>query len=104
MLATFDRPKRKNRMNTLPLPTYDDVVQAAGRIAGIADILTATDDELVQCMRFFAERMKIVVEPTGCLGFAAARRMKDELRGKKIGILVSGGNIDLVKLSGFLAS
>jgi threonine dehydratase len=69
----------------------------------VDDILTATDEELVQCMRFFAERMKIVVEPTGCLGFAAARRMKDELRGKKIGILVSGGNIDLAKLSGFLA-
>ena len=69
----------------------------------VDDILTATDDELVACMRFFAERMKIVVEPTGCLGFAAARRMKDELRGKKVGILVSGGNIDLAKLSGFLA-
>jgi threonine dehydratase len=68
----------------------------------VDDILTATDDELVQCMRFFAERMKIVVEPTGCLGFAAARRMQDELRGKKVGILVSGGNIDLAKLSGFL--
>jgi len=70
----------------------------------VDDILTATDDELVQCMRFFAERMKIVVEPTGCLGFAAARRMKDELRGKKIGILVSGGNIDLARLAGFLAN
>ena len=69
----------------------------------VDDILTATDDELVQCMRFFAERMKIVVEPTGCLGFAAARRRKDELRGKKVGILVSGGNIDLAKLSAFLA-
>jgi threonine dehydratase len=69
----------------------------------VDDILTATDDELVQCMRFFAERMKIVVEPTGCLGFAAARRMQEELRGKKVGILVSGGNIDLAKLSGFLA-
>jgi threonine dehydratase len=69
----------------------------------VDDILTATDDELVQCMRFFAERMKIVVEPTGCLGFAAARRMKDELRGKRVGILVSGGNIDLAKLSALLA-
>jgi threonine dehydratase len=69
----------------------------------VDDILTATDEELVQCMRFFAERMKIVVEPTGCLGFAAARRMQDALRGKKVGILVSGGNIDLAKLSGFLA-
>jgi threonine dehydratase len=70
----------------------------------VDDILTATDDELVQCMRFFAERMKIVVEPTGCLGFAAARHMRDALRGKKVGILVSGGNIDLAKLSGFLAN
>jgi threonine dehydratase len=63
-----------------------------------------SDDELVQCMRFFAERMKIVVEPTGCLGFAAARRMKDTLRGKRVGILLSGGNIDLARLSGFLAA
>lgn len=69
----------------------------------VDDILTVSDDELVQCMRFFAERMKIVVEPTGCLGFAAARRMKDALRGKRVGILVSGGNIDLARLSGFLA-
>lgn len=70
----------------------------------VDDILTVSDDELVQCMRFFAERMKIVVEPTGCLGFAAARRMKDALRGKRVGILISGGNIDLSRLSGFLAA
>lgn len=69
----------------------------------VDDILTVTDGELVQCMRFFAERMKIVVEPTGCLGFAAARRMKDELRGKRVGILVSGGNIDLARLGSLLA-
>jgi threonine dehydratase len=69
----------------------------------VDDILTASDDELIDCMRFFAERMKLVVEPTGCLGFAAARRMKDELKGKRIGVLVSGGNIDLARLAGFLA-
>ncbi|TWI69865.1 threonine dehydratase [Pseudoduganella lurida] len=69
----------------------------------VDDILTVTDDELVACMRFFAERMKIVVEPTGCLGFAAARRMRAELKGKRVGILVSGGNIDLARLGGFLA-
>ncbi|MBF5013594.1 threo-3-hydroxy-L-aspartate ammonia-lyase [Burkholderia pseudomultivorans] len=61
----------------------------------VDDILTATDDELVDCMRFFASRMKIVVEPTGCLSFAAARRMKDALKGKRIGVLISGGNVDL---------
>lgn len=69
----------------------------------VDDILTATDDDLIDCMRFFAERMKLVVEPTGCLGLAAARRMRDGLRGKRIGIVVSGGNIDLARLAGFLA-
>ncbi|RQR32975.1 MULTISPECIES: threo-3-hydroxy-L-aspartate ammonia-lyase [unclassified Burkholderia] len=61
----------------------------------VDDILTATDAELVDCMRFFATRMKIVVEPTGCLSFAAARRMKDELKAKRVGIVISGGNVDL---------
>lgn len=70
----------------------------------VDDILTVSDQELVACMRFFAERMKIVVEPTGCLGFAAARQMKAQLRGKRVGVLISGGNIDLARLGGFLAT
>ena len=61
----------------------------------VDDILTATDAELIDCMRFFATRMKIVVEPTGCLSFAAVRRMKDALQGKRVGIVISGGNVDL---------
>ncbi|CAB3960809.1 serine/threonine dehydratase [Burkholderia aenigmatica] len=61
----------------------------------VDDILTATDAELVDCMRFFATRMKIVVEPTGCLSFAAVRRMKDALKGKRVGVVISGGNVDL---------
>ncbi|MPV56152.1 serine dehydratase [Burkholderia sp. HI2761] len=61
----------------------------------VDDILTATDAELVDCMRLFATRMKIVVEPTGCLSFAAARRMKDALQGKRVGVVISGGNVDL---------
>ena len=69
----------------------------------VNDILTVSDDELVTCMRFFAERMKIVVEPTGCLGFAAARRMKEQLKGKKVGVLISGGNIDLGRFASLLA-
>ncbi|PRF70863.1 threo-3-hydroxy-L-aspartate ammonia-lyase [Burkholderia multivorans] len=70
----------------------------------VDDILTATDDELVDCMRLFASRMKIVVEPTGCLSFAGARRMKDELKGKRVGIVISGGNVDLDAFSALLAS
>ncbi|QTO20387.1 threo-3-hydroxy-L-aspartate ammonia-lyase [Burkholderia seminalis] len=61
----------------------------------VDDILTATDAELIDCMRFFATRMKIVVEPTGCLAFAAVRRMKDALQGKRVGVVISGGNVDL---------
>jgi threonine dehydratase len=67
------------------------------------DILTATDDELVECMRFMAARMKLLAEPTGCLGFAAARRMKDALRGQRVGILVSGGNVDLERFCSLVA-
>ncbi|MBD8723253.1 threo-3-hydroxy-L-aspartate ammonia-lyase [Oxalobacteraceae sp. CFBP 13708] len=70
----------------------------------VDDILTVSDDELVACMRFFAERMKIVVEPTGCLGYAAARKMKDSLRGKRIGVLVSGGNIDLARFASLIGA
>ncbi|WP_175946328.1 threo-3-hydroxy-L-aspartate ammonia-lyase [Burkholderia pyrrocinia] len=61
----------------------------------VDDILTATDAELVDCMGFFATRMKIVVEPTGCLAFAAVRRMKDQVQGKRVGVVISGGNVDL---------
>ncbi|WP_406806936.1 threo-3-hydroxy-L-aspartate ammonia-lyase [Burkholderia semiarida] len=61
----------------------------------VDDILTATDAELVDCMRFFATCMKLVVEPTGCLAFAAVRRMKDALQGKRVGVVISGGNVDL---------
>jgi threonine dehydratase len=68
----------------------------------VDDVLTATDDQLIDAMRFFAERMKIVVEPTGCLGFAAARAMKDELKGRRIGVIISGGNIDIERYSTLL--
>lgn len=61
----------------------------------VSDILTVKDEDLVNAMSFFAERMKMIVEPTGCLAFAAARQMKESIQGKKIGIIISGGNIDL---------
>ncbi|MFC2249866.1 threo-3-hydroxy-L-aspartate ammonia-lyase [Labrys portucalensis] len=69
----------------------------------VDDILTVSDAELVDCMRFAASRMKLVIEPTGCLGFAAARAMKAELAGKRIGVLISGGNVDLERFCELLA-
>ena len=70
----------------------------------VDDILTVTDEQLVECMRFFAERMKLVIEPTGCLGFAAARQMSTQLKGKRIGVILSGGNVDLERYGAFLAA
>ena len=70
----------------------------------VDDVLTVTDAQLIDSMRFFASRMKLVVEPTGCLGFAAAHAMKDQLRGKRVGVLLSGGNVDLARLGSFLTA
>ena len=61
----------------------------------VNDILTASDAQLVEAMRFFAERMKMIVEPTGALGLAAALQIKDQLKGKRVGIIISGGNVDI---------
>jgi threo-3-hydroxy-L-aspartate ammonia-lyase len=70
----------------------------------VDDVLTATDAELVDGMRFFSARMKIVVEPTGCLGFAAARRAGAALAGKRVGVVVSGGNVDLARFCALLSA
>lgn len=70
----------------------------------VDDVLTATDAQLVECMRFAASRMKLVIEPTGCLGFAAARQMKDQLKGQRVGIVISGGNVDMPRFCSLLAA
>jgi threonine dehydratase len=53
-------------------------------------------------MRFFAERMKLVVEPTGCLAAAALLEGVVAARGRRVGVIVSGGNVDLARYAGFL--
>ena len=73
----------------------------------VKGVVTVTDAQLIDAMRFFAERMKIVVEPTGCLGAAAvfyrAAGLPD-LRGKRVGVIVSGGNVDIARFGEFLAA
>ena len=70
----------------------------------VDDVLTASDAELVEAMRFFASRMKMIVEPTGCLGYAAARRMGADLKGRRVGVLISGGNVDLERFCALTAA
>lgn len=65
----------------------------------VAAITTVSDAQLVATMLFFAERMKLVVEPTGCLAAAAVRAEAGSLKGKRVGVLVSGGNVDLARFA-----
>jgi len=61
----------------------------------VDDFLTVTDEELLKWMFFLWERMKIVVEPTGALAAAALLQGKIDAKGKKVGVVISGGNVDL---------
>jgi threo-3-hydroxy-L-aspartate ammonia-lyase len=64
---------------------------------------TVTDAQLVEAMRFFAERMKLVAEPTGCLAAAAVLQGPLRMRGKRVGIVISGGNVDVQRYAELLA-
>jgi len=67
------------------------------------DVVTVTDDEIVDAMRFLWLRAKLVVEPTGALGLAAAMAGKVRVGRATTGVVLSGGNVDLAAISGRLA-
>jgi threonine dehydratase len=61
----------------------------------VDDFLTVTDEELLRTMFFLWERMKMLVEPTGALAACALLQGKIDAKGKKVGVVISGGNVDL---------
>ena len=65
----------------------------------VKDILTVNDEEIIEAMRLVYERMKIVVEPSGVVPLAALIKNKDLFKGKKVGVIFSGGNVELKKLA-----
>ena len=69
----------------------------------VDDMLTVTDEELLRTMFFLWERMKIVVEPTGALAACALLEKKIDAKGLRVGVVLSGGNVDLVWAAGKLA-
>jgi len=69
----------------------------------VEDILTVSDAALVDEMRFMATRLKMIVEPTGCLGLAGVRTLAPQFHGKRIGVLISGGNVDMARFCALLA-
>ncbi|POR56189.1 threonine dehydratase [Paraburkholderia eburnea] len=70
----------------------------------VQEIVTVSDAELVETMKFFASRMKLVVEPTGCLAAAAVLQRKVDVRGKRVGIVISGGNVDLLRFADLVSA
>ena len=68
----------------------------------VTDVVLVPDAALVEAMRFFAERMRIVVEPTGCLAAAAAFTGAVDVGGKRVGVILSGGNVDLARFAALL--
>jgi threonine dehydratase len=83
--------------------------QAPGRLTfevmreRVRSIATVSDAQLIATMRFFAEFMKQVVEPTGCLAAAAVLERVLDLRGQRIGVILSGGNVDRARYGRWLA-
>ena len=85
--------------------------QASGQLtfpviqALVQRVVTVTDAQLIRTLQFFAQRMKQVVEPTGCLAAAAALlEGVVDLRGARVGVILSGGNVDLPRYAEFLAT
>src|SRR5207245_1491008 len=68
----------------------------------VHDMITVSDAELVRAMFYLWERMKIVVEPTGALGAAGLFERGLPVAGKRVGVILSGGNVDLKLLTGFV--
>ena len=103
---------RSGKIVKIPVPqTIADgaQTQAPGELtfaiirALVSDVLTVSDAQLIDAMRFFVARMKIVVEPTGCLAAAAVFNQLIDLRGKRVGVILSGGNVDPQALGRWLA-
>ena len=66
--------------------------------AHVDRIIRVTETEIVEAMRFIWERMKIIIEPSSAVTFAAVLKDKNRLRGLNVGIIISGGNVDVTNL------
>ncbi|HEY3204073.1 MAG TPA: pyridoxal-phosphate dependent enzyme [Thermoanaerobaculia bacterium] len=72
--------------------------------ANVKEILLVSDEEMIETLTWMLERMKILVEPSGVAGAAAVRHGKADFRGQRVGVVLSGGNIDLARLSEYVAA
>lgn len=69
----------------------------------VKEVITVTEEEIVSAMRLIWERMKIVVEPSAAVPFASVLKSKEKFKGKRVGIILSGGNVDLERAAKLFA-
>jgi threonine dehydratase len=99
-LQTVNNPKtvadgaRTPSLGSLTLPLV---------LENVDDVLTVDDPTLLRTMFYLWERLKLVVEPTGALGAAAALEGTTSIRGARVGVILSGGNVDLTQIAAWLA-
>ena len=74
------------QIGTLTFPVIADLVD---------DIITVTEEEIIDSMRMIWERLKMIVEPSSSIALGAILKNKDKFNGKKVGLIISGGNVDL---------
>jgi threonine dehydratase len=70
----------------------------------VKDVLLVSDDEMIETLTWMLERMKVLVEPSGAAAAAAVRHKKADFSGRRVGVVLSGGNVDLVSLSAYIAA
>jgi threonine dehydratase len=67
----------------------------------VTEVFTVSEAEIVAAMRLIWERAKLVVEPSGAVGLATLLQQKEAFQGQKLGVILTGGNVDLRKLKYF---
>jgi threonine dehydratase len=111
--AVGDDATRSFRTGTLQTVHNPDTIADGARTSSLGkltfplirqnvdDMTTVTDEDLVRAMHFVWSRLKLVVEPTGVLGLAAVFNRRYPVSGKRVGVILSGGNVDLVTAAGW---
>jgi threonine dehydratase len=64
----------------------------------VKEIITVTDEEIVAAMKLVWEKLKVVTEPSAAVSFAAVLKRKEKFKGKKVALILSGGNVDFAKM------
>jgi threonine dehydratase len=63
----------------------------------VKEVITVSDQEITAAMRLLWDNLKVIVEPSGAVPFAAILKVKEKFSGKRVGIIISGGNVDLAR-------